>query len=290
VQYAKSKNVKVLVWAVAQTLERQFEPAFDLYTTLGVAGIKVDFMDADHQTRIRFYEKIAVECMKRKLMVYYHGACKPTGLDRTYPCIINYEGVQANEWNKWSKDQTPKHSVNVAYLRNMAGAMDMNLGPMRNAQGDAFAISNRQPMSQGTRCHQLAMYVVYYGPLQMVGDSPSTYLKEKESMDFIASVPTSWDDSKAIDGTIGEYIVMARRKSDTWFLGAINNETPRTLNVSLNFLGEGKYKAFIYTDGVNAHKVGTDYKFSTREVTRQSSLPVSLATGGGYTVRFEKII
>ncbi len=289
VQYAKSKNVKILVWLIAHTLERQFDPAFDLFNKLGVAGIKVDFMDADHQTRIKFYERIAEESMKRKLLVYYHGACKPTGLERTYPCIINYEGVQANEYNKMKKTQTPKHSVNVAYLRNMAGGMDFNLGPMRNAQGDAFTISDKHPMSQGTRCHQLAMYVVYYAPLQMVSDAPSTYMKELESMNFIASVPASWDDSKPLDGKIGEYIVMARRKSDTWFLGAINNETPRTLNVNLDFLGEGKYKAFVYADGVNAHKVGTDYKLTTQEVTKSSSLAINLATGGGYAVRFEKI-
>ena len=157
VQYAKSKHIGIMAWVVAHTLERQFNEAFDLFSKLGIDGIKVDFMDADHQGRVNFYEKIAKECMNRKLMVYYHGAYKPTGLERTYPCIINYEGVQANEYNKWSKDETPRHTVNIAFIRNLAGPMDVNLGAMRNAQGNAFAISEALPMSMGTRCHQLAM-------------------------------------------------------------------------------------------------------------------------------------
>lgn len=290
VKYAKSKNVKVLVWVIANTLERQFDEAFVLFKALGVSGIKVDFMDADHQGRIKYYERIAKKCMEEKLLVYYHGACKPTGLERTYPCIINYEGVQANEYNKFFKVQTPKHSVNVAYIRNFAGGMDMNCGPMKNVQGDAFTVSEKNPMSQGTRCHQLAMYVVYYSPLQMVSDAPSTYMKEQQCMDFIASVPTSWDDSKALSGELGEYIVMARRKESNWFLGALTNEKAREIDIELDFLENSRYRAFIYKDGVNAHKVGVDYKYYVEEVTNKDKLHLALSNGGGYCVRFEKII
>jgi alpha-glucosidase len=289
VEYAKSKHVGVMVWVVAQTLERQFYDAFDLFNKLGVAGVKVDFMDADHQGRMNFYEKIAKECMKRKLMVYYHGACKPTGLERTYPCIVNYEGVQANEYNKWSKDETPKHSVNVAFIRNMAGPMDMNCGAMRNAQGDAFAVSNSLPMSQGTRCHQLAMYITYFAPFTMVSDAPDTYITDKHCIDLISSIPTNWNNSKAIDGKIGEYIIMARNHGENWFVSGLNNETERKGNMKLDFLGEGTYTATIFADGVNANRVGTDYKITNLKVTANSVLPYTMANGGGFVMKIEKV-
>jgi len=288
IAYAESKNIGIMVWVVAQTLERQFEEAFQLFTKLGVAGIKVDFLDADHQGRINFYEKIAKECMKRKLMVYYHGACKPTGLERTYPCIINYEGVQANEHNKWSKDETPKHSVNVAFIRNLAGPMDMNCGAMRNGQGDAFAVSNSMPMSQGTRCHQLAMYVSYFSPFTMVCDAPDTYIADKKCIELISSIPTDWDNSKAIEGAIGEFIIMARAKGDKWFVSGLNNEVQRSGNINLSFLGSGVYNAVIFEDGINANKVGTDYKISTCELTAKSIFPYNMANGGGFVMKITK--
>ena len=288
-EYAKSKDVGIMVWVVAHTLERQFDEAFELFSKLGVAGVKVDFLDADHQGRINFYEKIAKECMKRKLMVYYHGACKPNGLERTYPCIINYEGVQANEHNKWSKDETPKHTVNVAFIRNMAGPMDMNCGAMRNAQGDAFAVSNSMPMSQGTRCHQLAMYITYFAPFTMVSDAPDTYITDKHCIDLISSIPTNWDNSKAIDGKIGEYIIMARNKGENWYVSGLNNETQRSGNLKLNFLGEGTYSATLFADGINANKVGTDYKITNLKVTANSVLPYSMANGGGFVLKIEKL-
>ncbi len=287
-QYAKRKKVGVMVWVVAQTLERQFKPAFDLFTQLGVAGVKVDFMEADHQGRINYYEKIAQECMKRKLMVYYHGACKPTGLERTYPCIINYEGVQANEWNKWSKDETPGHTVNVAFIRSLAGPMDMNCGAMRNGQGDAFTVSNSLPMSQGTRCHQLGMYITYIAPFSMVADSPDEYISDKHCIDLIASIPTVWDNSKAIAGKIGEYIVMARNKGADWFVSGINNEKPLKGEMKLEFLGAGAYTAQIFSDGVNADKVGTDYSIKTIHVTSGTIIPYKMAPGGGFVIKILK--
>ncbi len=284
-QYAKQKNIGIMVWVVAQTLERQFAEAFNLFTTLGVAGIKVDFFNADHQSRINFYERIARECMKTQLMVYYHGACKPTGLERTYPCIINYEGVQANEYNKWSKDETSAHAVNVGFIRNLAGPMDMNCGAMRNGQGDAFAISNSYPMSQGTRCNQLAMYITYYAPFEMVSDAPNEYINDKKCIEFISAVPTNWTDSKPIEGKIGEYLIMARKSNNDWFIGGLNNETERKGEIKLDFLGTGKYKATIFQDGVNANKVGTDYEIKMQEVTQGMVLPYHMAKGGGFAIR-----
>ncbi len=289
VQYAKSKNVGVMVWVVAQTLERQFDDAFNLFSQLGVSGVKVDFMDADHQGRINFYEKIAVECMKRKLMVYYHGACKPNGLERTFPCIINYEGVMANEYNKWSKDETPKHTVEVAYIRNLAGPMDMNCGSMRNAQGDAFTVSNSMPMTQGTRCHQLAMYISYYAPFSMVGDAPDTYLSDKNCISLISSIPTTWDDSHPVEGKIDEYLVMARKKGEDWFISGLNNEKERDVSIGFDFLDEGKYMATVFSDGINANKVGTDYTIKTIEVTNKSKFNTHMAVGGGFVISLKKI-
>lgn len=286
--YAKTKNVGVMLWVVAHTLERQFDSAFNLISTLGAAGVKVDFFDADHQGRINLYEKIAKECMSRKLMVYYHGACKPNGLERTYPCIINYEGVQANEWNKWSKDQTPTHTVEIAFIRNLAGPMDVNLGPMRNGQGDAFAISDALPMSMGTRCHQLAMYITYYAPFNMVADAPFEYINDKNCIQFISGIPTDWDNSKAIDGKISEYIIMARNKGNNWYLSGLNNETARSGEVKMDFLGEGNYTAAIFEDGINANKVGTDYTVKKITVNNKTVLPYQMANGGGFAVTVVK--
>ena len=181
-------------------------------------------------------------------MVYYHGACKPFGLERTYPCIINYEGVQANEWNKWSKDETPKHTVEIAFIRNLAGPMDVNLGPMRNGQGNAFAISDALPMSMGTRCHQLAMYITYYAPFNMVADAPFEYINDKHCINLIASVPSNWDNSKAIDGKISEYLIMARNKGFNWYLSGLNNEMERSGEVKLDFLEEGNYTASAFEE------------------------------------------
>lgn len=287
--YARSKNVGIMVWVVAQTLDRQFEEAFNLFSKLGVSGVKVDFFEADHQSRINFYERIAKECMERKLMVYYHGACKPAGLERTYPCIINYEAVQANEYNKWSKDETPAHAVNVGFIRNLAGPMDMNCGAMRNAQGDAFTISNGYPMSQGTRCNQLAMYIAYFAPFSMISDAPNEYIEDKYCIEFIASVPTNWTDSKPLDGKIGQYLIMARRKDSGWFIGGLNNETERSGEIKLDFLSPGKYIATIFSDGINANKVGSDYKVTTIEVESNKVLPYHMAKGGGFAVRIKKI-
>jgi len=286
--YAKSKNIGVMLWVVAHTLERQFDSAFNLISTLGASGVKVDFFDADHQGRINFYERIAKECMKRKLMVYYHGACKPFGLERTYPCIINYEGVQANEWNKWSKDETPKHTVEIAFIRNLAGPMDVNLGPMRNGQGNAFAISDALPMSMGTRCHQLAMYITYYAPFNMVADAPFEYINDKHCINLIASIPSNWDNSKAIDGKISEYIIMARNNGANWYLSGLNNEMERSGEVKLDFLEEGNYTATIFADGINANKVGTDYSIKKMTVTNKTILPYQMSNGGGFVMNIIK--
>lgn len=288
-KYAKSKNIGIMVWVVAQTLERQFNDAFELFSKLGVAGIKVDFMDADHQGRINFYEKIAKECMKRKLMVYYHGAAKPTGLERTYPCIITYEAVMANEYNKWSKDLTPKHTVEVAFIRNLAGPMDSNLGAMRNAQGDAFSVSNSLPMSQGTRCHQLAMYISHFSPFSMVCDIPDTYTTDKNCIKLIADIPTNWDDCKALDGKISEYLIMARKNNDNWYVSGLNGDKAKTGSLNLDFLSTGNYTATLFADGINADRMGTDYKITEFVVTQKSIINYNMLVGGGFVIEIKKV-
>lgn len=287
--YGKQKGVGVILWCVWRTLDNQMQEAMDLFQQWGVKGVKVDFMDRDDQAVVNFYWRCAKAAAEHHLMVDYHGAHKPAGLMRTYPNVINFEGVPGLEQNKWSDSLTsPKMVVTLPYIRMFAGPMDYTPGAMRNAQKRDFAPINSNPMSLGTRCQQLAMYVVFDAPLQMLADNPTAYEREKESLDFITSVPTTWDETIPLDGKVGEYVAVAKKKGAKYFVGAMTDWTPRDLTLNFTFLPEGTFSITYFQDGVNADRNGTDYKKVETTITNKDTLTIHLAPGGGWAARIEK--
>ena len=288
VAYARAKNVGLILWCVWHTLDRQLQQALDQFAAWGIAGVKVDFMDRDDQLAVNFYERCAREAAERKILVNYHGAFKPTGLRRTLPNVINREGVMGMEYSKWSNRVTPEHDVTIPFIRMLAGPMDFTPGAMMNASKNTFAPIFSRPMAQGTRCHQLAMYVVYYAPLQMLSDAPTSYQKEPEVLEFIAPIPTTWDESRGLDGMAGEFVAVARRSGDVWYVAAMCNETARTIRIDFSFLGQGRYQAVVFQDGINAERNALDYKKMEMTVSKDSLLDIQLAPGGGWAAKVEK--
>jgi len=281
VQYANQKKVGLVLWVVWLSLDRQLEPAMKMFQDLGIKGIKVDFMDRDDQKIVNYYWKIAAEAAKRKMLVDFHGAYKPSGLDRTYPNVITREGVMGLEYSKWSDSITPEHDVTIPFTRMLAGPMDFTPGAMVNAQKQDFKAIFERPMSQGTRCHQLAMFVVYESPLQMLCDTPSNYSREPEILDFLSKVPSVWDETRVLDGKIGDYVVVARRSGQDWYVGAMTDWEPRTLTIDLSFLN-GK-TAETWQDGVNANRWASDYKRGQQQIT--GKMEIKVAPGGGWVAR-----
>jgi alpha-glucosidase len=283
--YARQKNVGIILWVVWKTLDDQLQPALDQFAKWGIKGIKVDFMQRSDQLSINYYYKVCREAAKRKMLVDFHGDQKPATMTRTWPNLINVEGVRGLEWSKWSADTEPEHNVTLPFTRMFLGPMDYTPGAMLNATQKSFAPIFPRPMSLGTRCHQLAMYVVYDAPLQMLADSPSNYLREPEIMEFLSPVPTEWDDTKVLDGRIAEYVAVARRNGRDWYLGAMTNWTPRELDIDFSFLPDGNFWADTYQDGENADRYGSDYKKARIQVNRTTKLKVKLAPGGGWAAR-----
>jgi alpha-glucosidase len=281
-RYAKSKNVGIIPWVIWKTLDNQLEVAMDQFEQWGAKGLKVDFMQRDDQWMVNYYHKIAKETAKRHMLVDFHGSYKPTGLRRAYPNVITREGVRGLEHSKWSTDANPEHNVTIPFLRMVAGPMDYTPGAMINAQQRNFQPIFNRPMSMGTRCHQLAMYVVYESPLQMLADSPSNYLREPECMEFLAKVPTVWDETKVLDAKVADYVLVARRNGDEWYVGAMTDWTSRELTVDFSFLEPGRHTIDIYEDGINADRFGNDYKKETKTVSAQDKMKIKLAPGGGW--------
>jgi alpha-glucosidase len=283
--YAKQKNVGIILWVVWKTLDDQLIPALDQFEKWGVKGIKVDFMQRSDQILIDYYSRVCREAAKRKMLVDFHGDQKPATMTRTWPNLISTEGVRGMEWSKWSADSEPKHNVTLPFTRMFLGPMDYTPGAMRNATRATFAPIFGQPMALGTRCHQLAMYVVFESPLQMLSDSPSNYMREPEIMEFLAPVPTEWDETKVLDARIADYVVVARRNGRDWYVGAMTDWTPRTLDIDFSFLPDGNFTMEAYQDGVNADRYATDYKKVTTQVTKTTKLKIELAPGGGWAAR-----
>jgi alpha-glucosidase len=249
---------------------------------MGVKGWKIDFIDRDDQVAVESTYEIAKLAAKYKMTVDYHGVFKPTGLQRTYPNVVGYEGVYGLENFKWADRDAPRYAVTIPFIRNLAGPMDYTSGAMRNVTQADFKARNHAPMAKGTRCNQLAQYVVFEVPFQMLSDGPSVYRQEQESTDFITSVPTTFDESLPLDGQVAEYAVIARRKGETWYVGAMTNWTPRDLTIDLSFLEVGQYQAVVFADGVNADREATDYKKTIAPVVAGQKLSVHLAPGGGW--------
>ena len=281
-RYARSKNVGIIPWVIWKTLDDQLDVAMDQFQRWGAKGIKVDFMQRDDQQMVNFYHKIAKETAKRHMLVDFHGSYKPTGLRRAYPNVISREGLRGLEHSKWSTDANPEHNVTIPFLRMVAGPMDYTPGAMINAQQGDFQIIFNRPMSMGTRCHQLAMYVVYESPLQMLADSPSNYLREPECMEFLAKVPTVWDETKVLDAKVADYVLVARKNGAEWYVGAMTDWTGRELTVDFSFLDPGQHTIDIYKDGINADRIGNDYKKETKKVSARDKMKIKLAPGGGW--------
>ena len=197
------------------------------------------------------------------------------------------KGLENSKWEPRVGDgplhNQPRYDVTAPYLRMLAGPMDYTPGAMMNAMKDSSFGNNDHPMSQGTRVHQMAMYTTFEAPLQMMADSPTKYMQNQECTDFIAQIPTTFDETVALDGQLGEYTVIARRKGSVWYVAAMTDWTARDLTISLDFIGEGQHIADIFADGVNAHKEATDYKHTQQTVTNKDRLAVHLSSGGGWT-------
>ena len=293
VEYANSKGVKLILWTVFNVLDDQLEKACSYYSSLGIAGFKVDFLDRDDKKAVEMVYRIAEGTARHKLLLNLHGIYKPTGLNRTFPHIGNFEGVFGMEEAKWStiEKDMPQYDVTVPFIRMMPGPMDFTPGAMRNATKRDFKPIYNNPMSQGTRCHQLAMYIVYDSPLTMLCDAPVYYEKEDSYTRFLSSIPVETVNTHIIDGKMGEYIVTARNKQDTWFIGGLTNWTARNLSIDFSFLPSGKtYKAIIFADGINADKQASDYKVHNEEVTSETKLKIEMASGGGFAIRLEENI
>ena len=283
--YAKQKNVGIILWVVWKTLDDQLEPALDQYAKWGVKGIKVDFMQRSDQPLINFYHKVSRETAKRKMLVDFHGDQKPATMTRTWPNLISTEGVRGMEWSKWSAESEPKHNVTLPFTRMFLGPMDYTPGAMLNATKNTFFPIFNRPMALGTRCHQLAMYVVFESPLQMLSDSPSNYLREPQVMDFLGPVPSVWDETKVLDAKIADYVLLARRNGRDWYVGAMTDWTPRELDVDFSFLPDGNFQMESFEDGVNADRMASDYKITKTQVSKATKLKIKLAPGGGWAAR-----
>jgi alpha-glucosidase len=283
--HANERGVGLILWVVWNTLADQLEPALARFEEWGVKGLKVDFMQRDDQKVMEFYHRVCREAARRKMLVDFHGAMRPAYLTRTWPNLLTTEGVQGLEHSKWSANTDAEHNVTLPFTRLFVGPLDYTPGAMRNASKRSFAPIFEQPMSLSTRCQQLAMYVVYESPLQMLADSPSAYLREPEAMEFLGPVPTVWDETRVLDGRIGDYVVVARRNGRDWWLGAMTDFTARELNVDLGFLPEGAFALDAFEDGPNADRWAADYRRVRRTVDRDTRLTIRLAEGGGWAAR-----
>ena len=282
VRYGNEKGVGVILWTLWNPMKKDLTGILDTYRDWGVKGIKIDFMQRSDQEMVNFYEQIARAAYDRGLLVDFHGSFKPAGLQRKYPNVLSFEGVYGMENDKCSKDITPAHDCVLPFTRMVAGPMDYTPGATVNATAADFSVSWSHPMSQGTRAHQAALYVIYESPLQMLCDSPSHYLRTPEFTGFIAAVPTVWDQTAALHASAGEYAAVARRNGDRWYIGAITDWTGRDMEIDLSFLGEGRYRMQYFADGVNADSYAQDFRTGEREVTREDKLNVRLASGGGW--------
>lgn len=288
-EYAKQKGVGIILWCVWHTLDRQMKPALDQFQKWGVKGVKVDFMNRDDQGVVNFYERLAKEAAKHHLIIDFHAAYKPTGLDRTYPNILNYEAVQGLEWNKFSNVDILSQATILPYTRMLAGPMDYTPGGMDNANQEDFRKRYYRPMTQGTRCNQLAMFTLFYAPFEMMADAPTVYEKEPEILSYLSGMPTVWDDTIPLEGKIGDYAVIARKKGDIWYVAGLNNWNEKSVKLNFDFLEDGNYQATIFKDGVNANRIGNDYKKVIKNINSKTIMDMNMANGGGFAIRLEKV-
>ena len=288
IDYGKAKNVGIILWAGYYAFERDMERVCKHYSEMGVKGFKIDFMDRDDAACVDFEFRAAATTAKYKMLCDLHGTHKPTGLNRTYPNVVNFEGVRGLENNKWGaypKYDQVQYDVIVPFLRMLAGPMDYTQGAMLNGTRETYRPSNSEPMSQGTRTHQLAEYVIFLSPLNMLCDSPMHYDENPECTEFIAKIPTVWEETIPLQSVIGEYVAVARRNGDKWYVGATTNWTARDLTLDLTPLKVAGRKAVAFYDGVNADRFAQDYKKKEIEIPQDGKLTVHLAPGGGFAMQ-----
>jgi alpha-glucosidase len=282
--YAKSKNVGVWLWAHWTDIDRQMDEAFPLYEKWGVAGVKIDFMDRDDQWMVEFYHRVARLAAAHHLMVDFHGAYKPDGISRTYPNVLTREGVMGLEYNKWSARVTPDHNVMLAFTRMLAGPMDYTPGGFHNATAAEFVPRNNQPMVMGTRAHQTALFVVFESPFEMVSDYPEAYEGQKE-LAFLSAVPSSWDETRVLNGKVGDYITIGRRHGKEWYVGSIAGSHGADLDIPLEFLPPGDFIAEVYSDAPDADYSPTHTVLEQKKVNRTMTLKAKMVSGGGQAIR-----
>jgi len=287
-RYGQNKNIGILLWMSYRAFHHDMENVSRYFSELGVKGFKIDFQDRDDQQIEDFVYAAAETCAKHKLLIDFHGIHKPTGLQRTWPNVINYEGVMGLEWVKFGDEKTldlVTYDVTMPFIRMVAGPMDYTPGAMRNASKQNFRVVNSEPMSQGTRCRQLAAYIVFDAPLAMVSDRPSNYEKEQECILFMAKIPTVWEQTLPLENKIAEYVSVARKSGNEWYIGGMSNWEERELVLDLSFLGDGNYKAELFTDGINANRIASDYKKETVTIPANRKMTLKIAQGGGFVAR-----
>lgn len=290
--YAKSKNVGLILWTTWVAIDQGFDMILPFLKKWDIKGLKIDFMQRDDQEMVQFYWRMAEQCARHGLLVDYHGAYKPSGLQRTWPNVISFEGVYGLENCKWDtrKRIDPEHDVTIPFTRQVAGPMDYTPGAMLNYQRDDWSPSFNRPASMGTRCHELAKYIVFESPLQMLADSPTNYKKEPECLAFLSKVPTVWDKTIPLAGKVGDYVITARQAANgLWYLGALGDWTGWDFTIDTKFLPAGEYEMEIFKDGINAYRNAQDYKRIVQRIKGGDELKISMAPGGGYVAIFRKL-
>ena len=289
VAYAKASGIKIAMWTLSMTLDRQLDSALNQFNKWGVDFIMTDFMDRDDQKMVNFYHRVAKACAEHKIMIMYHGAFPPKGFNRTYPNAVGREGVLGSEFNTWSNRVTPGHDLMLPFTRMLAGGFDYEPGFLSNATAKGTRPVAGVPTSGGTRCHQLAMFIVYDSPMQIFSGNPSEGMLEPDFMQLLGNLPTLWDETIITDARVGEYIVSARKKGNDWFIAGMSNWTERDITLKLDFLGSGNYKATICKDGINADRYAADYVIQKNvAIKNNDEIKVHIAPGGGFLIRLDR--
>lgn len=286
--YARSKNIKLSMWTLCSTLDRQLDSALAQFNKWGVDFIMTDFMDRDDQKMVNFYHRIAKACADHKIMIMFHGAFPPKGFNRTWPNEVTREGVLGSEYNIWSDKPTPEHDVTLPFTRMLSGPLDYEPGILDNATKAQFKPIGQKVMSQGTRCHQLAMFVVYDSPIQIFSGNPSQGLMEPQFMQLLGSISTTWDETKVLEAKVSDYIITARKKGNDWYIGGMTDWTKREFNLSFDFLDAGNYEAELCTDGINAETYPSDYIIKKFTLQKGKPFTIKMASGGGFLLKLVK--
>lgn len=290
--YAGQKHVGLILWTTWVSIDRQFDALLPNLKKWEIKGLKIDFMQRDDQPAVNFYWRMAEKAAANQIMLDFHGAHKPAGINRTWPQVLSFEGVYGLEQSKWDKDKKidPEHNVTLPFIRMVAGPMDYTPGAMLNFQRDDWSPVFHRPGSLGTRCHELAKYIVFESPLQMLADSPTNYNKEPECLRLLSHVPSTWEKTVALDGHVGDYVIMARQAADSlWYIGAMGDWSPHQLPVKLDFLPAGEYEIEMFEDGVNADRNAQDYHRSIGRLESSAALTLNLAPGGGFVAVLRKL-